>query len=753
MKTKLHIIIIVTLSLVWLILSTDAAASEWFVRPAGGNYGSEDGTSYENAWDGLLNVVWGAGGVEADDTLYICGLHLRTYAGSPQWEIIGPVTSGTSDSNRVTIRGDYPGDQGIIWGAGILAVNSWSYEGDNTYSMSYPSSHHNNWVFEDVTASSWTVLDGTGSIEECKDTPGSFYMDSSIEIIYVHTSDNGDPTNRIAINRAGYYFNLGNVQYVTFKNLEAYSDSAHNMFINGLGGDNANHIRFEGCTIWYGGAAMMHFRRGNNYIEFYNCDIAWAENGLDFSEGDPTDGSLSPSNVIISNNTFHDIGVTYTDRDAHAVSWQGGRNNLIEKNEMYNCGTTICFYQLNNQGVQNTTIRWNYIHDSHTLGGANGFGIELAGDGDDRHNNTGNAIYGNIVQNCTIGYRYRYVQEHPFYNNIAYNCGTSFYSLGSGVHPDDLSYNIKMRNDISLFPTNYHIEARTNGDDHFVFDSDYNIFYPDTGNKFLLADLGSTRTMNFAGWQNLVRPGSTFDPNTIIADPMFVDPDNGDFRLQAGSPAIDAGIDVGLTEDFEGNSIPQGTAPDIGAYEYTLLPVVVIQNEPKQGYAPLTVSFDGSLSTSPNGDIVSYEWDFGDGSTSTGMKTSHIFTSPGEYTVTLTVTDDHGWKGKSQTRITVFEKEFGQLPAGCYNNVFNPTKGERALIVVELPKQAHIRLNLYNTRGNKIKELADEQKEAGTHKYYWDGKSGNGDVVGSGLYFVHIQAGDYKKTKKIVVVK
>jgi len=89
----------------------------------------------------------------------------------------------------------------------------------------------------------------------------------------------------------------------------------------------------------------------------------------------------------------------------------------------------------------------------------------------------------------------------------------------------------------------------------------------------------------------------------------------------------------------------------------------------------------------------------------------------------------------------------------CYNNVFNPTKGEKALIRVEIQNQSHVRVNLYNTRGNKIKELADEQKEAGSHKYYWDGRSGNGNVVGSGLYFVHIQAGDYRKTKKIVVVK
>jgi len=72
---------------------------------------------------------------------------------------------------------------------------------------------------------------------------------------------------------------------------------------------------------------------------------------------------------------------------------------------------------------------------------------------------------------------------------------------------------------------------------------------------------------------------------------------------------------------------------------------------------------------------------------------------------------------------------------------------------VELPKQAHVKLNLYNTRGKRIRELADEEREPGTHKYYWYGKDDSGNVVGSGLYFVHIQAGDYKKTKKIVVVK
>jgi hypothetical protein len=65
------------------------------------------------------------------------------------------------------------------------------------------------------------------------------------------------------------------------------------------------------------------------------------------------------------------------------------------------------------------------------------------------------------------------------------------------------------------------------------------------------------------------------------------------------------------------------------------------------------VTLDGSGSSDPDGSIVTYAWDFGDGTTGSGVTVTHIYPSAGDFTVTLTVTDDDGMTGSDTATITV----------------------------------------------------------------------------------------------------
>jgi hypothetical protein len=62
--------------------------------------------------------------------------------------------------------------------------------------------------------------------------------------------------------------------------------------------------------------------------------------------------------------------------------------------------------------------------------------------------------------------------------------------------------------------------------------------------------------------------GITPGPGEKIADPLFKDAMRKNFHLSSGSPAIDAGKDLKYTKDFEGKKVPEGSAPDIGAFEF-----------------------------------------------------------------------------------------------------------------------------------------------------------------------------------------
>jgi DNA/RNA endonuclease G (NUC1) len=82
-----------------------------------------------------------------------------------------------------------------------------------------------------------------------------------------------------------------------------------------------------------------------------------------------------------------------------------------------------------------------------------------------------------------------------------------------------------------------------------------------------------------------------------------------------------------------------------------------------------TATFSAAGSIDPNGTIVSYVWDFGDGSSGTGESVSHVYTQDGAYTVRLTVTDNDGLTDTVTVSVTVTNvaPALGALPAGTVN--------------------------------------------------------------------------------------
>lgn len=66
-----------------------------------------------------------------------------------------------------------------------------------------------------------------------------------------------------------------------------------------------------------------------------------------------------------------------------------------------------------------------------------------------------------------------------------------------------------------------------------------------------------------------------------------------------------------------------------------------------------SISFDAQNSSSPSGSIVSYAWDFGDGTTATGAQASKSYTTPGTYNVKLRVMDERGFSSETSKPVSI----------------------------------------------------------------------------------------------------
>lgn len=161
-----------------------------------------------------------------------------------------------------------------------------------------------------------------------------------------------------------------------------------------------------------------------------------------------------------------------------------------------------------------------------------------------------------------------------------------------------------------------------------------------------------------------VEPDKIYEPDL---NKIFVDPENDDYHLRSGSPAINAGMDVGVLKDYDGITRPQeGIMVDIGPYEF-------VRSDPEENLPPefdpklgdITV-FEGSLvefivsATDLDNDSLTYSVDNLPGWASFNESTGIFSGTPGnedigEHSITFIVTDDKNPPVEKIIKITVQE--------------------------------------------------------------------------------------------------
>jgi len=84
-----------------------------------------------------------------------------------------------------------------------------------------------------------------------------------------------------------------------------------------------------------------------------------------------------------------------------------------------------------------------------------------------------------------------------------------------------------------------------------------------------------------------------------------------------------------------------------------------------------------------------------------------------------------------------------------YPNPFNPA----TVIMFDVPVRTEVSLKVFNVRGQLVNTLISEELPPGTHHVRWNGTNNDGRPVASGVYFYRMDAEDYQKTQKMILLK
>lgn len=314
----------------------------------------------------------------------------------------------------------------------------------------------------------------------------------------------------------------------------------------------ARHCRIEQCSFVHLGQYALEIHKGSQDDKVAGNEMTdLGAGGVKVADPEiPKADAQTTSGIIISENFIHNIGVVYpaavgvwigqssgntiahneisdTYYTAISLGWTWGygptaaHDNRIEFNNLYNIGRGLlsdmgCIYSL---GVQPGTVERNNLCHDVARYAYGGWGI---------YTDEGSSqilIEDNIVYHTEDGgFHQHYGRENIIRNNIfAFGQKAQIRRTRKEPHWSfTFEHNIVDWNEGKLLDGTWN-------DGQFYFD--FNLYYP-AGGQPIQFDKES-----LAQWQKRGQ-----DVHSLVADPLFVDPDHGDFSLKPGSPATKIGF-------------------------------------------------------------------------------------------------------------------------------------------------------------------------------------------------------------------
>jgi FlgD Ig-like domain len=115
------------------------------------------------------------------------------------------------------------------------------------------------------------------------------------------------------------------------------------------------------------------------------------------------------------------------------------------------------------------------------------------------------------------------------------------------------------------------------------------------------------------------------------------------------------------------------------------------------------------------------------------------------------------WRGGTPASAVYEDPDFPEvvdLPGELriVTGLMNPFRYETG-IRLELPVPHHVAVNVFDHSGRLIRRLHNAETAAGTHRLAWNGTDDRGQRVASGIYLLHVRAGDQVSKRRVVLMR